>query len=76
MSIVWNFLRLYSLLERINIVFLNLMNVLLLYRTINTGATGLVNEPQLELTAILRVKIDCHRSCYVISSQSHVFVCN
>ena len=55
MSIVWNFLRLYSLLERMNILFLNLMNMLLLYRT--TGATGLVSESQLELTAILRVRI-------------------
>ena len=27
----------------------------------NTGRTGLVNEPQLELTAILRVRIECHR---------------
>ena len=27
----------------------------------NTGAIGLVSEPQLELTAILRVKIECHR---------------
>ena len=27
----------------------------------NTGATGLVSEPQLELTAILRVRIECHR---------------
>ena len=42
----------------------------------NTGATGLVSEPQLELTAILRVRIECHRSCYVFSRQSHVFVCN
>ena len=33
----------------------------------NTGVTGLVNEPQLELTAILKVRIECHRSCYVIS---------
>ena len=38
----------------------------------NTGATGLVIEPQLELT----VRIECHRSCYVISRQSHVFACN
>ena len=75
MSIVWNFLRLYSLLEQMNIVFLNLMNVLLLYRTILV-ATGLVSEPQLELTAILRIRIECHRSCYVISRQSHVFMCN
>ena len=42
----------------------------------NTGATGLVNELQLELTAILRVRMECHRSCYVISRQSHVFACN
>ena len=27
----------------------------------NIGTTGLVSEPQLELTAILRVRIDCHR---------------
>ena len=27
----------------------------------NTGATGLVSEPQLELIAILRVRIECHR---------------
>ena len=27
----------------------------------NTGATGLVSEPQLELTEILRVRIECHR---------------
>ena len=27
----------------------------------NIGATGLVSEPQLELTAILRVRIECHR---------------
>ena len=26
-----------------------------------TGATELVSEPQLELTAILRVRIECHR---------------
>ena len=42
----------------------------------STGTTGLVREPQLELTAILRVRIECHRSCYVISRQSHVFACN
>ena len=28
----------------------------------NTGATGLVSEPQLELTAILRVRIECRRA--------------
>ena len=33
-SIVWNFMRLYSLLEQMNILFHNLMNVLLVYRTI------------------------------------------
>ena len=27
----------------------------------NFGTTGLVSEPQLELTAILRVRIECHR---------------
>ena len=27
----------------------------------NTGATGLVSQPQLELTAILRVRIECRR---------------
>ena len=27
----------------------------------NTDATGLVSEPPLELTAILRVRIECHR---------------
>ena len=27
----------------------------------NTGATGLVSEPYLELIAILRVRIECHR---------------
>ena len=27
----------------------------------NTGATRLISEPQLEFTAILRVKIECHR---------------
>ena len=27
----------------------------------NTGATELVSEPQLELIAILRVRIECHR---------------
>ena len=27
----------------------------------NTGTTGLVSEPQLELMAILRVRIECHR---------------
>ena len=42
----------------------------------NTGATGLVREPQLELTSILRVRIECHWSCYVISRQLHVFACN
>ena len=26
----------------------------------NTGATGLVSQAQLELTAILRVRIECH----------------
>ena len=30
----------------------------------NTGATELVSEPQLEFTAILRVRIECHR--YVV----------
>ena len=37
--------------------------MLLQYRTIqdNTGTTGLVSEPQLELMAILRVRIECHR---------------
>ena len=42
----------------------------------NTGATGLVSEPKLEVTAILRVRIECLRSCYVISRQLHVFACN
>ena len=42
----------------------------------NTVATGFVSEPQLELTAILRVRIECHRSYYVISRQLHVFACN
>ena len=42
----------------------------------NTGTTGLANEPQLELMAILRVRIECHWSCYVINRQSHVFACN
>ena len=37
---------------------------------------GLVSEPQLELTAILRVRIGCHRWCYVFSRQLHVFACN
>ena len=32
----------------------------------NTDATGLVREPQLELTAILKVRIECHWLCYVI----------
>ena len=27
----------------------------------NTGTTGLVSEPQLELMAILRVRIECHK---------------
>ena len=27
----------------------------------NTGATALVSEPQLELRAIVRVMIQCHR---------------
>ena len=27
----------------------------------NTGATGLISEPQLELMAILRVRIESHR---------------
>ena len=27
----------------------------------NTGTTGLVSEPQLELTVILKVRIECHR---------------
>ena len=35
----------------------------------NTGTTGLVSEPQLELTADLRVRIECHMWCYVISRQ-------
>ena len=35
----------------------------------NTGAIGLVSEPRLELTVILRVRIKCHRYCYVISRQ-------
>ena len=42
----------------------------------NTGVTGLVGEPQLELMAIVRVRIECHRLCYVINRQSHVFGCN
>ena len=71
MSIVWNFLRLYSLLERMNIV-----SGISSTMWDNTGATGMVSEPQLELTAILRVRIGCHRSCYVINRQSHVFACN
>ena len=41
----------------------------------NTGATGLVREPQLELTAILRVRIECHRSCYVITIGECNFDC-
>ena len=27
----------------------------------STGATRLVSEPQFELTAILRIRIECHR---------------
>ena len=27
----------------------------------NIGATRLISEPQLEFTAIIRVKIECHR---------------
>ena len=27
----------------------------------DTGATGLVSEPHLGLTAIIRVRIECHR---------------
>ena len=27
----------------------------------NTGAKGLISEPQLELIVILRVRIECHR---------------
>ena len=27
----------------------------------NIGATGLVSEPHLELQAIVRVRIECHR---------------
>ena len=27
----------------------------------NTGATALLSEPQLELRAIVRVRIECHR---------------
>ena len=42
----------------------------------NTGAIGLVSVPQLELMVMLRVRIECHRSCYVLSRQSHVFECN
>ena len=42
----------------------------------DTGTTGLISEPQLEPTAILRVRIECHRYCYMISRQLHAFECN
>ena len=42
----------------------------------DTGTTGLISEPQLEPTAILRVTIECHRYCYMISRQLHAFECN
>ena len=76
MSIVWNFLRLYSLLEGMNIVSFKLMNVLLLATYTGQYWRYRICESQLELTAILRVRIECHRLCYVISRQSHVFACN
>ena len=59
MSIVWKFLRLYSLLED---RFYQLRTVNECATTIqdNTGATGLVSMPQLELVAILRVRIEYH----------------
>ena len=68
------FLRLYSLLERMNIILINYECASTILD--NSGTTGLVSEPQLELTAILRVRIECHRQCYVISRQSHVFAYN
>ena len=57
MSIVRKLLRLYSLLEQMNIVLNECSSTI----QDNTGATGLISELQLELTAILRVRIKCHR---------------
>ena len=56
MSIVWTFLRLYSLSE----YRFNQLNEHTSTIQDNTGTTGLVSEPQLELMAILRVSIECH----------------
>ena len=47
----------YSLLEQMNIVLNECTSTI----QDNTDATGLVSELQLELTAILRVRIKCHR---------------
>ena len=62
MSIVWK-LRLYTLLEWMNIVLNECSSTI----QDNIGTTGLISELQLELTMILRVRIKCHRLCYVIS---------
>ena len=47
MSIVWKFLRLYSLLEWMNIVLIYVLNERASTIQDDTGTTGLVSEPQL-----------------------------
>ena len=50
----------------------NQLNELAFTTQVNTDTTGLVSETQLELMAILNIRIECHRYCYVISRQLHV----
>ena len=54
-------LRLYSLLRRMDEYRFNQLNERASTILDNAGATELVSEPQLELTAILSVRIECHR---------------
>ena len=69
MSIIWALLKLYSLLKWMNYHF-HQLNECATTTTIynNTCAIGLVSEPQLELMAILWVRIENHRWYYVIST--------
>ena len=58
-SIVWKFLMPYSLLEWININYQ--LNEHATTTQDDTGTTELIGMPQLELLAILRVRIECHK---------------
>ena len=60
MSIVWRFLKAVEPFITDEYHF-NQLNECAFTIQDNTGATGLVSEPQLELTAIQRVRIECHR---------------